>query len=128
MNAWIQKHDLSAEEFTLSSPQEAIEILLTFDWATESQKQKEKEENDIENCPAGLGIVAQKGLFLHICPDEDFKCLVSFRYPKTTKILGILPRTFHHLNSAEEVTKVQATELIKLFFASQYSEIEEILK
>src|SRR5437870_3108427 len=85
MNAWLQRHNLSSEQFEIPDAAAAKEFLRRFDWASECESEA-RSTNDA--CPAGLGLVVAEGHILHICPRTNGSSLVHYHFPKL-KLLGL---------------------------------------
>jgi hypothetical protein len=89
MNAWLQRHDLSAEEFEIPDAAAAKELLRGFDWAAERTREV---HGSGETCLAGLGLVVAPGHILHICPGGDGRSLVHYHFPKRQRFSVLASR------------------------------------
>lgn len=83
MKAWLQRHDLSAAEFEVVDAAAAIRILREFDWRAERELQT---RNAGATCDPGLGLMVGDGHILHLCPNDDGRCLVHFHQPVRSRI------------------------------------------
>ena len=73
MEYWIQNSDFSSpeglsENEPVQSAKQIIEIILAYDWARENAFEEERMAGDGDSCPAGIGIMADDGHILHMCP------------------------------------------------------------
>jgi len=93
---WIQHAYFDTEDLGEILRDEAIRAFQNHDWATENAKFKEIERSGKENCPPGMGFIADGLGILHICPDEKGKALCFFHERKRVKILGFLPWTMNY--------------------------------
>lgn len=122
MNCWIQRHDLSAEDFVISDASDAISKFESFDWLSELEKKKINEDK-IETCPPGIGFVSGRGEILHICPQENETNMIHYHYPESSKILWIIPVTSPKTITKNGISKNTVHTFIKLFFEKSYTEI-----
>ncbi len=122
MNMWIQLHDLSSQDRDSVSEDEAKQTLLTFDWQSELRK---RDEVQGESCDPGLGLVAQDGAILHICPQDSTSCYVYYHYSKPKKLLGFIPIQSNQTHYIESCSLTTAAELIGHHFLGN---TEAILK
>lgn len=128
MNVWIQKHDFVSEEFELEKSEAVIKLLGEFDWDQELKLQKEKEDKGEDNCPPGLGIVADNGHILHLCPDKNKKYLAFFHYPEEVRFLRIFKFTPQKTLSRENLDHSTVLEIIPYMMQRQYQKIKDTLK
>ena len=119
MNAWLQRHDLSSEEFEITDAVAAKELLRRFDWASERELEAHSKD---DTCPAGLGLVAAEGHVLHICPGRDGHSLVHYHFPKKPNLLGLRS---HGLLTWTEVLSEEAERMIDHFFSGDFDVIRD---
>ena len=86
----IQGADLSTrQEGKVKSAVELIGIYQSYDWIAEADEQKILAANGKDNCPAGLSIVREPYVFLHLCPRLDGTVLTHCIHTKPSKFLGV---------------------------------------
>lgn len=119
MKAWIQRHDLSAENFEFADASAAKKALHDFDWATECRLQAESEdENAI--CDPGFGLLVGDTHILHICPHPEQMCMVHFVFPKKKKLLGFIPILREATRTWKGLPLADADHMIELLFTGDY--------
>ena len=121
MNCWIQRHDLSAEDFVLSDANDAISKFESFDWLSELEKKINEDKK--ETCPPGIGFVSGQGEILHICPQDNEINMIHFHYPEPSKILWVIPVASQKTITRNKISKDTVYTLIKLFFEKSYTKI-----
>lgn len=121
MNAWIQKHDLSADEFQVSDAADAIKRLREFDWRPECELQQ---NSSGEVCDPGLGLVVGDGHILHICPRSQESCTVHFHFLETKKFLFFFSKPRQDLKTWRSASIEQAERTIEYLFRGDYDAIK----
>ncbi len=87
---FIQGADLSMrEEGDIKTPTQMVSLFRSFDWASEHALQDRLEQAGDHNCPAGLSIVREPGVFLHLCLNLDGSVLTHCVHAVPTKFLGM---------------------------------------
>lgn len=122
MNMWIQFHDFSSNERQDVDVDQAKQTLSTFDWQSELVNRDQEKE---DSCDPGLGLIADNGSILHICPRTPESCYIHYHYSTPRKVFGFIPvneQTSHFIESCSIHT---ATRLIEHHFDDAR---EEILK
>jgi hypothetical protein len=117
MRAWIQKHDLSAEEFDAPDASSAKRAFHGFDWAAECQRQA---QSSGETCDPGFGLVVGDGHILHVCPDPKGACVVYLHYPSRGKLFGLLPKTVQQTRTWNAVSVEEADRMIDSMFLGHF--------
>ena len=124
---WIQKTDYSAEEFQVSSKEQAINDFLKYDWQTELKKYNESD--DSLNCSTGFGL--HDGLkdgtnfttLLHICPIDKNQVFFNLHYQVENKFLGIFKYKSNEIFYKNEVSYNDVIKIIGLFYDSNVESI-----
>ena len=121
MRAWIQKHDLSAEDFDTPDALAAKRVLHDFDWPGECKLQA---QSSGETCDPGFGLVVGDGHMLHVCPNGKGECLVFFHYPSTKRLLGLIPKTVQQTRRWSNVPLQQADRMIDSVFRGEFDALK----
>ena len=120
MNMWIQLHDLSSKEMNGVNEDQAKDALSKFDWLSELVK-RDKSEDEV--CDPGLGLIANDGSILHICPQGSEECYIHYHYPIQKKFLGLIPFSDQGTHSIMKSTISTAKILIGHHFDENRNEI-----
>ena len=123
MRAWLQKHDLSSEEFDISDAASAKKALRDFDWQCELNRQAQATS---ETCPPGLGLVTEGGEILHICPGNDVRCIVHFHFSSTRKLFGLFSRRVDLVKTFTHVSLDKTRQMIDAFFVRDFESIKRM--
>ena len=117
---WIQKADLTSEDFDAVDYKQAQVALKKIDWRKEIQKQRELEHIGKENCDPGIGFVADDGRILHICQDGKGKAYFHYHFSETRKIFGIIPFKFDQVASRMSIVEYELAEVIRRFYLEDH--------
>ena len=123
MEVWIQKHDYASINLDCKNTKEIIAEFLNFSW--EDELSSFAEDNELKNCPPGMGINAN-GNLLHLCPNDKENLFLNYHHSSTVKVLGLFPKEKKEIHSASNFPVSQAQELIKMHMEDKKSEILEI--
>ena len=123
MRAWLQKHDLSSEEFEIPDASNAKKILGEFDWQGELSRQL---QTTSETCDPGLGLVTDDGDILHICPGTCGRCMVHFHFSDTRRVFGLFSRKVDLLKTFRDVSLYRVHQMIDAFFVHDFERIKHM--
>ena len=113
MDLWIQSPDFSTREQSDVSLEQAERALAGEDWAGMLRKAAVEGSDE---CPPGLGLVAEDGSLLHICPDAPGTATVYYMYKEKKKVLGFLPCTAQREHCVESAAPVTVRDLMRAHF------------
>jgi len=102
----IQGADFSTrQEGDVKSAAQLIGIYEATDWSMEQDLQTRLETAGEENCPAGLSIVREPYVFMHLCPNKDDTVMVHAIHCAPSKFLGVF--------KSQKTTDLQVSSLSK---------------
>lgn len=125
MEAWIQSKDFTFKEFKNSSEEQALELFINHNWQEELVG---FDENSLEQCPPGFGLIHPNGPILHLCPDNIMNSLTHYSYNEKKKLFGLIPINNHHNVTVLSISKAEAQELISLHFKNDKEAILKFAK
>lgn len=117
---WIQKADLSHEDFEAVDYKQAQLAFKTFDWRKEIQIQNDLKKSGKENCDPGIGFVSGDGRILHICPDVNGRAYYCYNFVESRRFLGIIPYKSNQIVSRRNIIEFDLTEVIRRFFLGDH--------
>jgi len=129
VNFWIQNSDYSnptglGESEPVQSVKQIADILRDYDWANENAYEEKCMANNNDCCPAGIGIVADDGYILHICPQTKLgTATINFHHRGPTKILGFIKSSKTQVTTYEKIPLTKLESAIKNFLAAEYEAI-----
>ncbi len=123
ITGWIQSADYSAIDLDDLSVASALDYFNQHDWASEWQLEAELAGQGQDNCPAGLGLNAEAGHILHICPRAEDKNMVLFSMPQASSKRGPLRKRRKIQEMREGVSDTTCQHLIQLYFQEEYDSI-----
>lgn len=123
MRAWLQKHDLSSDEFEIPDASSAKKVLREFDWQDQLSRQAQATS---ETCDAGLGLVTDEGDILHICPGANGRSMVHFHFSDTRKLFGLFPRRVDLLKTFRDVSLDRVDQMIDALFVHDFERIKHM--
>ena len=114
MTYWIQRADYTSADLDPVSLTEALRVLREHDWNAEFDYEKVLKASAKDNCPPGIGFVADADHCLHICPRSDGMAECYFIGPRSlSDLAGIWDR--HNASRHEQ------DRLLELFFRADYT-------
>ena len=123
---WIQGSDYSVrEEDNVTSARQIVERLDAHDWAAEHAL---LESLGDDGCPAGLGIVREVGIILHLCPNSDGTIMTSCNVSVPYKFLGFINATKLVMLDVEKLARSVAIAAIPKFLAADEAWLKANLK
>ena len=117
---WIQRADLSTAEFDPVDVKAAILAYESHPWHRELALEHDREIQDKETCPAGIGFVAAPGHILHICPGHD-TALIHYHFDRVRRILGLFSVRKAEVLTAPAFPSANIPELIERFFQDDHA-------
>ena len=120
---WIQKADLSSQDYSTQTIEEIARVFETHDWDSELALQKALEERREDSCPPGLGVVPGDGRILHVCPNGDGTAIVHYHFEVSTRILWMIPTTKTEIATASSVPVDSIARVFRLFAEKQHKEL-----
>ena len=117
---WIQRADLSFEDYAAVDYKKAQSALEKVDWHTEKLRQTELKSAKKENCDPGIGFVADDDRVLRICPDGEGNAYFHYHYPRRFRVLGLIPLKFLRTASRKRTGELDLPELIRRFFLNDH--------
>ncbi|WP_409431940.1 hypothetical protein ACJ3XI_06870 [Litorimonas sp. RW-G-Af-16] len=105
------------QEGEVSSARQLINIFESYNWAKEAAEQARLETAGLDSCPAGMSIVREPFVFLHLCPSPDGTVATHCIHTQPTKIF------FGLFNS----TKTTDLEVEKLSWSTAITAISRFL-
>ena len=134
MDYWIQNSDFSnptgiGESEPVESVRQLMNILTEYDWAKENAYEEKCLANNDSCCPAGIGIVAEDGHLLHICPKVKKGTVdVHFQHSVSIKILGFIKWNKSQWTTYEKIPFAKLESAVKSFLANDYAAISTTFK
>jgi len=126
---WIQNSDYSnptglGESEPVQSAKQITDIIRDYDWAKENAYEEKCMANNDDCCPAGIGLVADDGYILHICPQAKLgTAMVHFHHDVPAKVLGFIKSTKSQVTTYEKIPLTKLESAIKNFLATDYDAI-----
>ena len=122
--AWVQHADFETEDLPSNEADKVSVFLLEHDWRSENERLKDMEQRGVECCPPGLGINSvEDDRTLHICPDADGMCQVSYSFFHMEKFLGLFSRRKYQAGTINNVPLKVAALFVKPFIQNDYEAI-----
>lgn len=115
---WIQRADHSSVDHDPVGDEAAVQAYQRHDWESELAFERELDASGAENCPPGIGFVAEPGHLLHVCPNVD-TALVHYHFEESRKLLGIFPGKRSRVISALSLPLAEVPDLVRLFASGQ---------
>lgn len=123
---WIQGSDYSNRaEGDIKTARQMIELLETHDWAAE---QLHLDAAGEDACPAGLGIVKEAGVILHLCPNPDGTIMTHCTVTETHKLFGLFNTTKDITLTVEKLDRNIAIAAIPKFLAADENWLKANIK
>ena len=129
MEYWIQNSDFSSpeglsENEPVQSAKQIIEIILAYDWARENAFEEERMAGDGDSCPAGIGIMADDGHILHMCPKAtQGTATIYFHHKVPAKFLGFISISKTQITTYEKIPLAKLESAVRNFLANEYGAI-----
>ena len=113
----IQGADLSIrKESRAQTANKLVNIFESYDWASEHALESQLELDNQEFCPAGLIILREPYVFLHLCPRPSGTVLTHCVHTALKKVLGIFKFEKSTNLAAENLSRNIAIQAITKFF------------
>lgn len=77
----------------VQSSAELVALFNSYDWKAEHNSQSKLLAEGQEACPAGLSIVREEGVFLHLCPNEQSTVMTHCIHLTPRRVLGFFKAT-----------------------------------
>ena len=116
---WIQHGDFSGEDFPRVDLATAIRVFREHDWSDELRREDARALAGEENCPAGIGFVAD-GRLLHICPTNEDHALVHYHFTRERRVLSLFSRKVETVRSALRFPLTRVPETLERFYQEDH--------
>jgi len=77
------------EESEWKTPHQMVALFSSYDWKQELELQNNLEAGGKDNCPPGLILVREIGIYLQLCPNGDGTVYTHCIQIKPSKLLGL---------------------------------------
>jgi hypothetical protein len=118
---WIQKADLSAQDFQPITSFEAVKIFQNYDWNSELSNRRQLEEDGKDFCDPGIGFVSSDQRILHVCPLDSHNAYFHYHFMKQSKFLGLIPNNHQVTYSNMRVEINLIREAIENFYVNNHN-------
>ena len=123
VTGWIQSADFSTSELGALDRASATKAFLKHDWEVENSLLEERESNGDESCPAGIGLVAETGEILHICPTNSEHVMFHYHYPADRRILGLRLGKKQKTHTCMKYSFANVPSLIEAFYSGHHEQL-----
>ena len=113
---WIQRADLTADDFPAVDEQGAIEAFEGVDW----QRELARQTGDAESCDPGIGFVPGDGRILHICPQADGLVYLHYHYVDESESRDFFRSTKQRTRTKRSVPHSEVPGYISRFFKDDH--------
>ena len=123
ITGWIQSADFSNSDLGVLKLDSARRAFLQHDWESENSLFETLGSRGEEHCPPGLGLVAESGRILHICPANSKYAMYHYHYAVVRRIIGIPLGKAQRTQTCSEYPLANVPALIEAFYSDDHEQL-----